>query len=100
MEYVNKNEMERLHKGHFFSRSSMKFFNSRISEFGYKNVSTEIIYFVSSEKFENNPRLYTVRSLDKNGVIHSVFEFQSYKSSQGAHKAALRLANKVKESVK
>lgn len=96
MHYIHRNEIERLHKGHFFDRSAMRFFKSRVADIGYKNIVTNLIYFVTSEKFDyNTPRLYTVRVLKLDGSIETVNEFQRYKSSNGAHGAAKRLANKI-----
>lgn len=93
-EYVSRNEIERLHKGYFFSKDNLRFFNSRISQEGYRNKTTGEIYFVTSEKFQDNARLYSVRKLKLDGSIETVEEFQGYKSSLGANNAAKRLASK------
>lgn len=101
-EYVSQSELERYHKGYFFSRDSMRFFNSRIAQYGYRKLTCndkEIIYhnlvfFVTSEKFDcKSKRLYTIRRLNiDSGEIITVGEFQQYKSSGWANKVAQKLA--------
>lgn len=80
-------------KGHFFDKSAMRFFNSRLSDGGYSNGKE--VYFVTSERFDSNsPRLYTIRKLTlKTGSIDTV-EFQQYKTKKTAEKYARILAEK------
>jgi len=100
--YVLQSEIERRHKGHFFDKSSMKFFNSRIAQYGYRKITStenEIIYhnlvfFVTSEKNDyKSPRLYTIRCLSlTTGKITTVGEFQGYKTSATANRHAQKIA--------
>lgn len=76
---------------HFFDRSSMAFFNSRIE-------STNVIggkYFVTSEQFvgsdgTRDPRKYTVRSVETRGVERGAVktadgtEFQQFHTKREA----------------
>jgi NADP-dependent 3-hydroxy acid dehydrogenase YdfG len=72
--------------GHFFDRGSMKFFNSRIGQDVYP--AKELIYFVTSERFEQDPRRYTVRSYNvQTGDIDTIGEFQEYRTKAAAIRA-------------
>ena len=65
---------------HFFSKDTMGFFNSRIESnlIGGK-------YFVTSEKNDDWPRLYTIREYDKTtGRISTHGDFQQYKTLRAA----------------
>ena len=53
----------------FFSKDTMKFFNSRTSDLCWEKGN--LIYFITSEKYDNDPRLYTVRSCDPKGHIET-----------------------------
>ena len=63
---------------HFFDESTMRFFNSRVSEKTFGD------YFVTSEKGPSGIRAYTVRYQDENGHIQTVGEFQQYATLQEA----------------
>ena len=64
----------------WFSKDTMKFFNSRITSEVLKGK-----YFITSERFDSqSPRLFTVRIANDNGHIDTVSEFQAFKSAQGA----------------
>lgn len=80
---------------HWFSPGAMRFFNSRISGNAYQMKSDPYVHlFVSSEKFDyNTPRLYSVRSYNSlTGNVDTIGEFQEYKTSAAAHRAAKKLA--------
>jgi len=48
-------------------------------------------YFITSERFDDNPRRYTVRRYNPDDhTIGTVGEFMEYKTSQGAAKRAMR----------
>mgnify|MGYP003526637488 CR=1 FL=1 len=89
---ISMQDIQRKHTGHWFSRDTMRFFLSRVGEYGYQGPGG--VYFVSSERFsrDGSPRLYTVRRQDPDGSIETVGEFQGYKSRSGAHAAAKRYA--------
>lgn len=70
---------------HFFDRSTMRFFRSKIC--------SEILngkYFVTSEQFEPSwPRLFTLRRINwETGDIITVGEFQGYRTVKEARAAA------------
>lgn len=101
-EYVSANEIERMAKGHFFDKQAMRFFNSRVAQYGYRKITcTEsetlyhnLIFFVTSEKFDyKSPRLYTIRRLNtQSGEIITVGEFQDFKTSATANRWAQKYA--------
>ena len=60
--------------GHFFDRSTMRFFRSRISTTVYGDG-----YFISSEQnSENGPRLYTVRRAMRDGGVETASGFGEF----------------------
>ena len=81
--YVNFNHMNDLmafnrEQGlHFFSQTTTKFFGSQI-----ETVSKPYggCVFITSEKDNNRPRLYTVRAMRENGRIETIGGFQRYKN--------------------
>lgn len=101
-EYINQGEIMRMAKGHFFDKSSMRFFNSRLAQYGYRKITCtdketiyhNLVFFVTSEKYDyKSPRLYTIRRLNiSTGEIITVGEFQQYKSSSWANKVAQKMS--------
>lgn len=88
---ISMQDIQRKHTGHWFSRSAMRFFHSRVGEYGYQGPGG--VYFVSSEQFNaQSPRLYSVRRQKADGSIETVGDFQAFKSRSGAHAAAKRYA--------
>lgn len=79
---------------HFFTGSTMRWWNSRISEICYSTLQGKEMFFVSSERNDDYARRYTVRvaKLDETGhlTIGTVSEFQEYMSRSGAHDRAQR----------
>jgi len=76
---------------HFFSRDTMKFFNSHIQ----RNDPYNGCVFVTSESNGYyGQRLYTVRAMHSNGAVSTISEFQQYTTREEAHKAAKFLASK------
>ena len=72
---------------HFFSAGSMRFFRSRVGSNVYPAADGWV--FVTSEQFDDNsPRLYTVRIMREDGSIDEIGEFQQYKTSDAANRAA------------
>lgn len=76
----------------FFSKSAMRFFNSRILDGIYQ--ATGGVYFVTSERYEQEPRNYRVRRFDP--VLKSIDTvggpFRHYTTAGQARKEAQRLA--------
>ena len=79
--------------GHFFDRSTKRFFNSRTGSAAFKRPDGTIV-FTTSERFDqDSPRLYTVRFLDSDGEIcDDHMGFQGYETSRAALKAARQWA--------
>lgn len=73
---------------HFFSKETMNYFRSRASAVTFGN------YFVTSEKYMDEARLYTVRYQNEDGTIETVGEFQQYTTM----KSALRVAEKLHQA--
>lgn len=67
---------------HFFSKSTMDFFNSIVYETTFGD------YFVTSEKGPDGVRAYTVRYQNEDGTIDTVGEFQEWPTLQTALRAA------------
>lgn len=90
---------------HWFSQSTMRFFRSRVAQYGYGTVdpyeqpNEARVFFVSSEQFQGSdgrraPRAYTVRVMDwATGNVGTVGEFQAYGSRGSADRAARKLAS-------
>lgn len=71
---------------HFFDKSTMRFFDSRVCRKVIGN------YFVTSERFDStSPRRYTLRSVDDRNCIGTIGEFQGFATSCAAYKEARRL---------
>ncbi len=84
---MNIKEIKRINKEkgyHFFSKDTMRYFNSRVSSF------TKGRYFITSEKMDSlrsgkeYPREYTIRFLRKDGSIETVGELGEFKTLDDA----------------
>lgn len=90
VEYMDIYEIKRRHSGHWFDPGSMRFFNSRLPQGGYK-VGNKV-YFISSEHFRglyepDGERLYTIRVMDYNtGDVDTVGEFNKLTKAQAKTK--------------
>lgn len=84
--------------GYWFSKSTMRFFKSRILWATLTHDNVDGVYFISSEDTSdpffspNEPRLYTLRHWE-DGNVSTVGEFRQYATRSEAL-AALRLACK------
>lgn len=79
----------------FFSQGNNRFFNSR-----YGSILFGGTYFITSEKYHSEPRLYTVRRVvqsESGDYIETVGDFQGYTTYAKASKIASALAQKVSE---
>jgi len=87
------------HGCHWFDASSMKFFNSRVCESTWVTIrntpSETVCRFISSERFEDDPRRYTVHEFrwhtkwaagpsDGSVSVETVGEFQQYATARTA----------------
>jgi hypothetical protein len=83
----------------FFSDGAMRFFRSRVGQYGYMSTGGKKVYFVTSERFDHkSPRLYSVRVANmETGDIDEVSEFQEYRSRSGADKRAQSAANSTRD---
>ena len=80
--------------GHFFfSPDAIKFFNSKVGGTAYLKKGSETEgYFVTSEKYKDEPRKYTIRNFDlKTGYVGTEGEFQAYATEAGAKSALQKL---------
>ena len=80
--YKTIGEIKRKNKekgGHWFSKNTLEFFRSEVYPKVYDGC-----FFITSEKFEDHPRLYTIRQAKSNGDIRTVGEFQAYVSLEHA----------------
>lgn len=81
---------------HFFERPTLAFFSSRVGDQFYLCEARHCSYFVTSERAKSftgnpSPRLYTVRAIDwHTGQVRRVGDFQGYRISTTAHRAAKR----------
>lgn len=89
-------DVQRKHNGHWFDADSKRFFNSRWDSYALQNDGSIFAYFVSSERHDLNPRLYSIRSVNmRNGEFSEpeshkdseIFEFQKYMTKQAAYAA-------------
>lgn len=91
--YKTMGEIKRANKekgGHWFSKDTLAFFSSMVYPTVYDGS-----FFITSEKFEDHPRLYTIRQAKSNGDIVTVGEFQAYVSLEHA-KDTIRKCNHYK----
>lgn len=102
MHWIPMEEIRRLYDPgyhrHWFDRSTMRFFRSRLPQGGYMTTDERLVYFVSSEQFEGSngdraERRYSIRVLKvADHAIDTIGDFQAYASRSGADAAARRLA--------
>ena len=80
------------HRGHFFDKDAMRFFNSRLVDEVFPSLGK--VYFVTSEKFDyNSPRKFSVRVLNLDtGSIDTVGDFHALESRTVALSMALNCA--------
>lgn len=92
--------------GHFFDADTLKFFNSRVLSDLYM-VDNSRGYFVTSERYEDEPRTYSVRRYvvthddEKNSDyidISSVDEGYQLPTSYQAKKMAKEFAAKIRDN--
>lgn len=79
----------------FFERGTMRFFSARVLSGVYGGK-----YFVTSERDtyrDENPRLYSVRSIREDGSIETHGGFQAFDSARKARAHAVRLAREERE---
>lgn len=94
-----KTHYRRNTKGHWFDKDTMRFFRSRLSD--RLHFGAESIYFVSSEQGPSGVRLYSVRKYTpSSGEIDTVGDFQQYKTSSSAQRAAERAAREERGETK
>jgi len=93
-------QVKRFYGGHFFSDTSIRFFNSKV-ESQFLSVNNKQFYFLSSEKlYPNDKRSYTLRAYDFDGYVisnvrtenNSMFlEFDDLKQAENALKKRLNI---------
>ena len=65
---IEVSNMKRMTKGHFFDDETMAFFNSRVETVALSKDNKKY-YFVTSEKYKDERRQYTLRSFDFDGMV-------------------------------
>tara|TARA_B100000683_G_scaffold176014_1_gene169492 strand:- start:368 stop:688 length:321 start_codon:yes stop_codon:yes gene_type:complete len=65
---IEISNMKRMTKGHFFDDETMSFFNSRVETVALSKDNKKY-YFVTSEKYKDERRQYTLRSFDFDGMV-------------------------------
>lgn len=80
--------------GHWFSKGTMRFFNSRLSKYGY--LKGDNYYFISSES-NFGGRMYTVRCMTSDGDINNVSEFNTLTRTEARKMLSEVLGCKVKD---
>lgn len=73
---------------YFFSPETMRFFNSRVLPGVYHDTANERTLFVTSERFEEEPRRYTLRYAALNGDVGTLGDHQQYATLKEARQAA------------
>lgn len=77
--------------GYFFEPSNMRFFNSRTLSDVYEGAGG--VYFITSEKYKDEPRKYTIRSFNKSdSSINTMGEYNSIPTPARAKTIAQKLA--------
>lgn len=82
---------------HFFERSTMRFFDSKVERMVYEGPGG--VYFITSEQFHGSdgysaPRKWTIRKFEENGDINTVNGFNEF-SREGAMFAARKLSKGI-----
>lgn len=83
---------------HFFDAEAMRFFNSRICEARTRTTFDGTVWFITSERYDDDPRIYNVRRasvaprIDKQGSDFLDIETVSYGhvSADAAERAMLK----------
>ena len=99
MEYISMEAIKARHQGHFFDQGAMRFFDSRLAEYGALLADGSVL-FVTSERFDyKTPRRYTVRLQNPDGRMTTktdpVLKFQQFDDSTSAWRALRKLAQKL-----
>jgi hypothetical protein len=86
-------DIERKHKGFWFSKDTIRFFKSKVVDEVFPTNNGKV-YFVSSEKNQlHDKRAFTVRCYNiKDDFISTIGEFQAYETKTQALTAALNCA--------
>jgi len=77
-------------RGYWFSPDTMIFFDSKIDENNFFEKDKDI-FFISSEKNKHSSRLWSIRKMDKNGIIDTINSFRQYSSIDEAEIAFKKL---------
>ncbi len=83
---ISISEIRSKARGHFFDPGSMRFFNSRYPQTGYRK--GDKAYFITSEQFIGSngyaaPRMYTIRVIDfTTGDVKSEGQFNEMTKAQ------------------
>lgn len=75
---------------HWFGRDALSFFKSQLATDTYSGG-----FFVSSEKRDDEPRMYTVRRAMPNGAVETIGDFQAHSTKRAAIVALREAQEKV-----
>lgn len=98
-DFQSTRDIIRYHRGHYFDKDTMRFFDSRVLLDVYPGKHE--VYFVTSERFKDSvgikfPRAYTVRAFNPStDAVRTVPPFNKLTRSR-----ALRIARNLADEVK
>jgi hypothetical protein len=72
--------------GYFFTASAMRFFSSRVL-WDTLTESAGAWLFITSERYDSEPRRYTLHTWTKDGGIDTLGEFQEHATATAARRA-------------
>ena len=88
METISINEIKK-YIPKWFSVNNIRFFKSRYPEYAYKKDNKA--YFVSSEKYLDEPRKYTTRVFDfQTLILNNIGEFQEFNNNNEATRTLMK----------
>ena len=83
---------------HFFDRSTMRFFRSRVGKWTVRG-EDDRVYFITSEQFdEQSDRRFTIRAMETDGAVNTVGEFQAFADLRTAKRAAVKIARSARSA--
>jgi hypothetical protein len=84
---------------HYFDKSTMQFFKSRVSKTALYNRDSGIAYFITSEQFEKQSRKYSIRKINMHtGNIETVGEFGEFNTRLEAWQNIIKILKETQTS--
>lgn len=72
--------------GYFFAKSSMRFFQSRVNWDSLTQITADTFGFITSERYEQDPRRYTVRGWNDWLGVLDLSDFQQFATLKEARR--------------